>query len=374
MIQRTLLQTFQQKCSESKIVVLRGPKSSGRTTLVESCFDLQNDGVLLVDCVTKSNRKTIEQMSLFREIVATKKVVILKEAQLIPNLQELIDWCIELDHLDNLILLCSFEPDLHEALWEALRDAGLELNLFPLSYSECAQHFGLAKEDENLEQRLIYGNYPAIVSNEDRAEQLLHELLESSIFTQLGATERINKRDKLIKLLRHLSFNIGKVISFNDLGKKCGLDNETVERYVKLFDKASILFLLPSFYNEHRYELKKSMVVYFVDNGIRNALIRAFQPLEFRNDLPELWRNYVIAERYKANAYAGRAPKVYFWMTHTKQEIDYIEQNDSQIFGVKLQWEKNKSIKIPASFVELYPNIKVSGINRTTFWSFLQKK
>jgi predicted AAA+ superfamily ATPase len=91
--------------------------------------------------------------------------------------------------------------------------------------------------------------------------------------------------------LRLLAFHIGKVISYNELGKQCDLDNETVERYVSLFEKADLLFQLNSFNNGHRYELKKSHVVYFVDNGIRNALIRAFQPFEYRNDIPELWRN-----------------------------------------------------------------------------------
>lgn len=374
MIQRTLLPVFRQKCSESKIVVLRGPKRSGRTSLVREVFHLEDPAVLLVDCASRNDRKTLEQLPLFQEVIASRKVVILKEAQLIQNLQELIDCAIELDSLHNLILLCSFEPDLDEALWDALRDSGLELNLFPLSYPECAQATGLAKEDASLEQRLIYGYYPEIIEAGETVEQALYELLESSIFTQLGASDRINKRDKLIKLLRHLAFNIGKVISFNELGNQCGLDNETVERYVKLFEKAALLFLVPSYYNGNRYELKKSHVVYFVDNGIRNALIRAFQPLEFRNDLAELWKNWVISERFKANAYAGRTPEIYFWLTHTKQEVDYLEVYADKAFGVKMQWEKRKNVKIPASFVQAYPEIKVSSVNRTTFWTFLQKK
>lgn len=372
-IQRTLFPEFQEKCKSSKIVVLRGPKRSGRTTLVGHHFDLEDTNVLWIDCSVKSNRKSLEQDKV-RQYIGSKKVVILKEAQLIPNLQELIDYAIELDSLENLILICSFEPDLHDDLWDVLRDSGLELNLYPLSYNECAQHFGLAKEDEHLDQRLIYGYYPELAIASEQIEQQLYTLLDSSILTQLGASERINKKEKLIRLLRHLAFNIGKVISFNELGKRCDLDNETVERYVKLFEKAALLFLIPSYFNGHRYELKKSYVVYFVDNGIRNALIRAFQPLEFRNDLPELWKNWVISERFKANAYAKRSPEVYFWLTHTKQEVDYIEISEKGAFGAKMQWEKRKTVKVPASFTQAYPEIKVTGINRSTFWSFIQKK
>jgi len=373
MIERTLEPILRQKCQESKIVVLKGARRTGRLTLVSRIFNLEDSRIGMIDCSNKKERKAMDSMKELKTFSQHKRVVIIRDAQLLETLQEYIDFAIELDSLENLILICSFEPELHEDLWEALREQGLELNVFPISYSESAKFHGLVQEDKSLEQRLIYGYYPEVVMQEDQAERMVSEIIESSIFTQLGASERINKKDNLIKLLRHLAFNIGKVISFNDLGKKCGLDNETVERYVKLFAKANILVLISSYSNGHRYELKKSHVVYFLDNGIRNALIRAYQPLEFRNDVEELWKNLVISERFKANQYAGKNPEVFFWLTHTKQEVDYLEINGSELFGAKMSWDDSKKIKVPASFQELYPQIKVTGISKKTFWTFLRK-
>jgi predicted AAA+ superfamily ATPase len=373
MIERILEPILRQKCEESKIVVLKGARRTGRLTLVSQIFNLEDPKIGIIDCSNKKERKAMNALHELKGFSQDKKVVIIRDAQLLENLQEYIDFAIELDSLENLLLICSFEPDLHEDLWEALREQGLELNLFPLSYPESAKFHGLVQEDKFLEQRLIYGYYPEVVMNENQSETLISQIIESSIFTQLGASERINKKENLIKLLRHLAFNIGKVISFNDLGKKCGLDNETVERYVKLFAKANLLVLISSYNNGHRYELKKSHVVYFLDNGIRNALIRAFQPLEFRNDVEELWKNFVISERFKANEYAGRKPEVFFWLTHTKQEVDYLEITGGEAFGAKMSWEDSKKIKVPASFSELYPQIKVTGITKKTFWTFLRK-
>lgn len=373
MIERILESTLREKCRESKIVVLKGARRTGRLTLVSQIFELEDPKIGIIDCSDKKERKAMNSLEELKNFSREKKVVVIRDAQLLENLQEYVDFAIELDSLENLLLICSFEPELHEDLWEALREQGLELNLFPLSYSESAKFHGLVQEDKSLEQRLIFGYYPEVLTNENEAEKVVSDIVESSIFTQLGASERINKKENLIKLLRHLAFNIGKVISFNDLGKKCGLDNETVERYVKLFAKANLLVLISSYNNGHRYELKKSHVVYFLDNGIRNALIRAFQPLEFRNDVEELWKNFVISERFKANEYAGKKPEVFFWLTHTKQEVDYLEINGSEAFGVKMSWEDSKKIKVPASFTQLYPQIKVSGITKKTFWSFLRK-
>lgn len=374
MIPRILTQTLIDKLNDNKLVVLRGPRKSGRLTLLKTITDLSATGVLVLDGEMKKVRKGFDNLESFRELSQGKSLIVIREAQLFASLQAIIDECLENKSIFNVILLCSFEPSLQEDLWEALRFQGLELTLYPLTYTETAQSLGLAQEEKHIEQRLIYGYYPEIVMHPDEVEQRLYDILESSVFTQLGATERINKKEKLIKLLRLLAFHIGKVISYNELGKQCDLDNETVERYVSLFEKADLLFQLTSFNNGHRYELKKSHVVYFVDNGIRNALIRAFQPFEYRNDIPELWRNWVISERRKANKYANRTPETFFWLTHTKQEVDYIEIAGETAIGYKMQWDKKRAIKIPSSFQEAYPTIKVTGVNRSTFWTFIQKK
>ncbi len=374
MIERSLQPIVTEKLAESKIIVLRGPRKSGRKTLLNAVLSSKMDRVITIDCSDKSIKKTIDAVATFNAHIQGKSIVIVEEAQYLTELQAIIDDALGNDQIENLILCCSFEPVLQEELWEALRYQGLELVVFPLSYPEMAQLNGLGAEEKAVENRLIFGYYPEIVANPDQADQLLIQLLEESIFTQLGATDRINKSEQLIQLLRLLAFNIGQAISYNDLGQQCGLDNETVERYIQLLEKAHLLFMLPTYYNEHRYELKKSHTVYFVDNGIRNALIRQFQALEFRNDRDLLWKNWVISERRKANALANRTPETYFWKTHTKQEMDYIEVSETGIAAYKMQWDKRKKIKIPTSFTEAYPEIKATGINRSTFWGLIAKK
>lgn len=374
MTERSLQPVLAAKLAESKIVVLSGPRKSGRKTLLSNVLASRQEATIAIDCSNKQQKKAIDSVELFRECTAGKAIVILEEAQYLTQLQAIIDETLGNDALENLVLCCSFEPALQEELWEALRYQGLEIIVYPYSYPEMAQVNGVRQEDELVDRRLIFGYYPEVVADPENAEQTLIRLLEDGIFTQLGAADRINKSDRLIQLLRLLAFNIGQAISYNDLGQQCGLDNETVERYIHLLEKAHLLFILPSYYNGHRYELKKSHTVYFTDNGIRNALIRQFQPLEFRNDIDLLWKNWVISERRKANALAGRMPYCYFWKTHTKQEMDYMEISETGIAAYKMQWDRRKKIRIPASFTQAYPEIKATGINRTTFWSLLTKK
>lgn len=374
MIQRLLQPLLQEKLAESKIVVLRGPRRSGRKTLLRTVLSNKEEQFITLDCSDKKIRKSLCDGAAFQQVVGTKSIVLLEEAQYLENLQELIDLSLNNDQIENLVLSCSFEPVLQEELWEALRFQGLELLLYPLSYPEMVQHTGMGEEEKEIERRLIFGYFPEIITAPEHAETLLEQLVEESIGTQLGANDRINKSDELMRLLRLLAFHVGKVVSYNELGTHCNLDNETVERYIRLLEKTQLLFVLPSYNTDKRYELKKSHIVYFTDNGIRNALIRQFQPIEFRNDLDILWKNWVISERMKANAIAGREPAVYFWKTHTKQEMDYIEVSETGVTAYKMQWDKRKKVKIPASFTEYYPEIKSSGINRSTFLTLLTKK
>jgi predicted AAA+ superfamily ATPase len=113
-------------------------------------------------------------------------------------------------------------------------------------------------------------------------------------------------------------------------------------------------------------------VVYFADNGIRNGLIRSFQDFDFRIDQEMLWKNWVIAERMKSNSQNKKLRESYFWNTHTKQEIDLIEKDDTEITAFKIYWDKKQKMKVPSLFTNYYPNCKVSGINRSTFWNFIQ--
>lgn len=98
---------------------------------------------------------------------------------------------------------------------------------------------------------------------------------------------------------------IGNQVSFNELGQIIGADNQTVERYIDYLEQAYIVFSLKSLSRNLRNELKKSRKVYFYDNGIRNSIIRNFNPLDLRQDAGALWENFIISERIKATSYKG---------------------------------------------------------------------
>lgn len=375
MIQRLLQEKVKNHIHNNKILVLLGPKSVGKTKIIfESIEDPSQ--ILLLDANQKTIKKALENptQSSLKEIFGDKQYVVIKDAQYLIHLQTIIEEILFEEYGITLILTCSYEPILDDVLREALQMQGLELTLHPYMFQEIANGQGIVEFDKTLHQRLIYGNYPQVLENPENAQEFLMELINEAIFTNLSPNERINKADKLLKMLQILAFDTGEPISYNDVGFRSGLDNETVERYIDLLQKAFLLIKIPTFYNGHKYELKKTHTVYFIDNGIRNAIIRNFNEPDVRNDLDVLWKNWLISERIKWNQFHGNVNTYYFWRTHTRQHMDFVEINGEKISAYKSIWDKRKKPKFPASFKAAYPDAAMHPLNRSTYWGFLSKK
>lgn len=147
------------------------------------------------------------------------------------------------------------------------------------------QYHGQLEEKRLLDHRMIFGYYPEIVNNPGDEEERLKELSNSYLYKDILTWERIQKPDRLERLTQALALQIGNEVSYHKLGQMSGLDNETVEKYIILLEKAFIIFRLSSFSRNLRNELKKSRKIYFYDNGLRNAIINQFNPVGLRNDV-----------------------------------------------------------------------------------------
>lgn len=376
MIPRLILPRLKQNLIEQKVVLIQGPRNCGKKTIVRTALTelgLTHQEFDLTDRKIK-NLFTDPNPVKLKQLFDLEKYILISEAQYLENLQHIIEMVLSGELNCTLILCCSYEPVLDDVFVEVLEMQGLKINFYPPSFYELAQFYTLPEEEKLMESRLIFGNYPLVVTDLNNAESILNELVQTVIFTDLGVSDRINKGENLFRMLQVIAFNIGEPLSFNEIGEKSGLDNETVERYVRLLEKCGILFCIGCFYNGYRYELKKSHMIYFVDNGIRNAVIRNFNPPAFRNDIEMLWRNWLIAEKIKWNKLNGKISEYQFWRTHTRQTIDFIEKSDSNVQGYKTSWEKKKKIKFPQQFIESYPEINLHTLNRSTYLGFLSKK
>lgn len=149
-----------------------------------------------------------------------------------------------------------------------------------------------------------------------------------------------------------------------------GVSQATVERYVDLLEKSFIVFQVRPYYTNKIKEVTKMKKIYFYDLGVRNAIIRSFQPLHLRSDLGSLFENFFILERRKALAYEHSLREQRFWRTQTQQEIDLIEVDHDITSAYEIKWSYQSYIP-PIQWQSLYPGHTPLLIHRDNFWEYL---
>ena len=355
-----------------KAVVLLGARQVGKTTLLRSLF-ADGSNILWLNGDASNTRilLTAQSVEQLRVIIGKHNIIIIDEAQRIQDIGIVLKLIIDnIPHV-KVVATGSSSLDLANRTTEPLTGRKRQFTLFPLSFSEMVEYHGLLSETNLLPHRLIYGYYPDIVTSPGEERRLLQELSDSYLYKDILAFDKIKKSEQLTRLLRALAFQIGSQVSYTELGQLCGLDNKTVDKYISILEQTFVIFRLVSYSRNLRNELKTSRKIYFTDNGIRNALIADFRPVELRDDVGKLWENYLVSERFKRNKYAESYANPWFWRTQAQQEIDYIEEQDGHLSAFELKWNPSAKTKQPKAFQTAYPDSSFAVIHKKNFADFL---
>ncbi len=373
MIERVQSGIIAKYLKDRKVLILSGARQVGKTTLIEQLQPQLEKPVIFFNGDEADIRELFYAPSStkLKKLIGVAKTVVIDEAQRIENIGIVLKLIYDNIRSVKVIATGSSSFDLANKINEPLTGRKWEFQILPLSFEEMVAHHGLLEEKRLLEHRMLYGYYPEIVVSGGNEIRRLKELADSYLFKDILIWERILKPEKLEKLLQALALQIGQEVSYNELAQLTGLDNQTVESYVQILEKAFIVFRLNAFSRNLRNELKKSRKIYFYDTGIRNVVINQFNPLSLRDDKGALWENFLVSERMKFNLSRQRIVNRYFWRTHAQQEIDYIEEKDAQISAYEMKWDERRQKKMPASFVNAYNPSITETITTGNFEDFI---
>jgi predicted AAA+ superfamily ATPase len=372
MIDRIIEHSINNELNKGKAIIVLGARQVGKSSLLKKMFSNRDD-VVWIDGDLAETQLLFENLtiSMAKTILGDAKILIIDEAQNILNIG--LKLKIFTDHFNAIQLIStgSSSFDLANKINEPLTGRKWEHSLFPLSFQEMVNHQNSLEEHNQLHKRLVFGYYPEVVYNENKAIDILKQLTTSYLYKDVLQWEKLKKSDKILKLLQALAFQIGSQVSYSELGQMCGLDNKTVEKYIMLLEQAYVVFRLSSFSRNLRNELKFSKKIYFYDNGIRNTLISNFNSIELRQDTGALWENFLIAERIKRNSYINYYAQTYFWRTQDQKEIDLIEEYNGKLSAFEFKWHSKKTIKIPSHFTKAYPDAQFQCITPENYWEFV---
>lgn len=372
MIERFIQKRIANDFERGKIIVVMGARQVGKTTMVQQ---LQSGGKqLLLNCDDIEDRSVIEDKSsaVLKNVLANYDFVFIDEAQRVQEIGLTLKKIGDLKLKTHVIVSGSSSFELSGNINEPATGRLIEHQLFPFALGELAAHTSEHEETKMLENRMIYGTYPDVVNYPGEARRILSTLTNNYLYKDILSYKGIKKPEVLQKLVKALALQVGSEVSYNEVSNLIGIDKATVETYIGLLSKCFIIFKLDSFSRNSRNEIKKGKKIYFWDNGIRNAVISNFAPLDSRNDKGALWENLMISERMKRNYYLGNYAQLYFWRTTQMKEIDLVEELDGQLTTFEFKEKPGKIAKIPADFAQSYPNATFSTITPENYWDFVR--
>lgn len=373
MVRREQTNYAKARLFKGKALLIFGPRQVGKTTFVQNLIADLNKKTLFLNGDESDVLVLFESPNVtkLKNIIGDNEILVIDEAQRITNIGIVLKIIVDQIKSVQVIATGSSSFELANKLNEPLTGRKYEMFLYPIAFSEMVAHSGLLEEKRALEQRLIYGNYPEIITHPIDAKEHIKLIANSYLYKDLFLLDQISKPVLLQKIVKALALQVGSEVNYNELSKLIQIDNKTVEKYIDLLEKAFVIFKLPALSNNVRNEIKKGKKIYFYDNGIINAVTGNFNPLAQRTDVGSLWENYIISERIKHLNIQQNEASPYFWRTTQQQEIDYIEKNEDQILACEIKWNAKTKYKIPVTFSTNYANVTSKIVSPENYEEFL---
>jgi uncharacterized protein len=359
----------------NKVLVIYGPRQVGKTTLLHT-FLSQTELKHKLDSGDNIHTQQLLASQAFNQIlpyVEGYEMLAIDEAQMIPNVGAALK--IIVDQVPGIYVIAtgSSSFELSGQIGEPLTGRKRTLSLYPIAQAELLARFNRFELRQKLPEYLVYGSYPEVVEATTTAAKIeaINEIAHSYLLKDILIMDRVRSSRTLLDLLRLLAFQVGSEVSHNELATQLAVDSKTVQRYLDLLEKAFVLIRVEGFSRNLRKEITSKVKYYFVDNGIRNALIAQFNRLDQRNDVGQLWENFVFMERLKRRTYFPVYANVYFWRTYDRQEIDIVEEREGKLFGYECKWSTNKTVSAPRSWLSHYPEATFALITPDNYLDFI---
>jgi predicted AAA+ superfamily ATPase len=231
-IQRAIEATIKNRLVAGKVNLLVGARRVGKTFLLKKIVQDINEPYLWLNGEDESTHDLLAERTIanYRRITSGISLLIIDEAQMIKDIG--LKMKLIIDEIPNLKIIASGssayalsykvgEPLVGRAFWH---------KIFPIAQNELKNHENYVDTVRNLEERLIYGTYPEMfqLTTLQEIEAYIKEILNSYLFKDLLVFDEIRNADKIRTLLKLVAFQLGKEVSYDELGKQLGMSKNTV--------------------------------------------------------------------------------------------------------------------------------------------------
>lgn len=324
-IHRTQEKLLTQADWDKLALILTGPRQAGKSTLsqyIARAILKSNrfSEFLYLNCDFFRIRQWLDEMTFLQQaeknFKLTKAIIFIDEIQRLPNPGIFLKTLIDLKLPHKIMASGSSQLEIKSHVQEYLTGRHFEALILPLSYAEIGG-------DVDLPTRLIYGCYPQIVQ-ENQKLLLIQQLFQDYLTKDIIEVLKIGKPDVMRTLISLIAHSSGQLVNYQQLAIDCKVSIPTVQHYLDILEKTYVLYRITPFVGNKRQELTSNPILYFIDNGFRNASLNNFQPLEQRSDLGLLVQGTVLQELLKWKTQHFYQCNIHYWRTKSGAEVDFI--------------------------------------------------
>jgi predicted AAA+ superfamily ATPase len=350
-IPRSLEPILQKAMREFPVVVLIGPRQSGKTTLLKHLYGTKYSIVSLEPPDVRM--AALNDPRSFLD--AYPSPVIFDEIQyapaLLPYIKEQVD--AHRNRAGQFILTGSQNLLLMQQVTESLAGRAAILKLLPMSRWEI-NHLpqrGLpweahpasplpAQSTQALWEEILRGFYPEMVSNPERDVRLWQaSYIQTYLERDVRNLRNVGDLTLFHTFLRALAARSAQILNLSELSRDIGVSVNTVKDWISILEASFQIFILRPYYANIGKRLVKSPKVYFVDTGLLCYLV-GLRDVEHAAAGPmggALFENLVVAELFKIFTQRGEEPALYYWRTAAGSEVDVVIETQDQLIPIEIK-------------------------------------
>lgn len=339
MFKRDLEAELKELAKGYPVVMVMGPRESGKTTIVEHAFPEKKYANLEYPDV-----RALAQNDPRGFLDQFPDGAILDEIQRLPQLlsyiQPLVD---KKDQKGMFILTGSHQLDLQEAISQSLAGRTAVLTLLPLNLAE----LGNAGIDLSLNQWILKGGYPRIYKENLDPTKAYRNYFQTYVERDLRQVIQVKDLIQFERFVQILAGRIGQILNMEEIGGEVGISSHTVKHWISILEASFIIFRLHPYFDNFGKRIIKSPKLFFNDVGLASYLLGIENEIQLNRDplRGNLFENAIILELKKYRLNRGMDPSLFYYRDTLKNEVDVIYKKGHELIPIEIKSSKTFHIE-----------------------------
>jgi predicted AAA+ superfamily ATPase len=332
MIPRDAEQTIRTLLKGFPVIILTGPRQSGKTTLAKSIFS-DRPYTTLEDPDTRQAAQDDPRSFLER----FPDGAVLDEVQRCPHLFSYLQAIVDNDRRMGLFILTGPQQfGLMPSITQSLAGRTAFVELLPFSLAELAE---AGKVPTSLDAMLLTGCYPPLYDRDVPPSAWFGAYVTAYIERDVRQLLKIQEFETFQRFVRLCAGRSGQLLNLSSLATECGITHNTAKAWISVLETSYLVFLLRPHHANFNKRLVKMPKLYFYDVGLVSWLlgIRTTEHIATHPLRGAIFENFVIAELVKSSFNKGERPQLYFWRDSNGNEVDVIVEQGNNLMPIEIK-------------------------------------